>query len=120
MQRSFTDRVFGGVCGGLAASWHINAWLIRLLLAAFTLVSLGGGVILYLALWWAMPQQSLLLPRRGHSLQPLLVMFIILVIAGAWALQQTGSVSLPEDRGFFWPVALLLLSVIFFLRQIRG
>ena len=65
MYRSFSDRVLGGVCGGLAAALHVNAWLIRLIFVVLTLVSLGAFAALYLLLWWIVPAESPTQRRRG-------------------------------------------------------
>ena len=48
--RSKTDRVFAGVCGGLAEYFAIDPLLIRLLFVILALVG-GGGVLIYIILW---------------------------------------------------------------------
>lgn len=50
--RSKTDRVFAGVCGGLAEYFAIDPLLIRLLFVVLALVG-GGGVLIYIILWIA-------------------------------------------------------------------
>ncbi|MGY1637981.1 PspC domain-containing protein [Geodermatophilus sp. SYSU D00742] len=54
LRRSGTDRMVGGVSGGLAEYTGIDAVLWR---AAFVLVTLAGGagVLVYLLLWVLMP-----------------------------------------------------------------
>jgi phage shock protein C len=54
LRRSRADRWLGGVCGGLAESFGLAAWLWRL---AFTVLALfgGTGVVLYLLLWIFVP-----------------------------------------------------------------
>jgi len=54
MRRSVDDRVLGGVCGGLAARLRVGSRTVRVL--AVLAVALGGmGILLYMALWVAVP-----------------------------------------------------------------
>ena len=53
LRRSSTDRMLGGVCGGLAEYSGIDPVLWRVGMVALTL--LGPGVIVYLLLWVLMP-----------------------------------------------------------------
>ena len=56
LHRSRRHRLVGGVAGGLAETFHVPVWLVRLL---FILAMLPGGVpgvLLYLVLWLVLPQ----------------------------------------------------------------
>src|SRR3954452_25330614 len=53
LRRSSTDRMLGGVCGGLADYSGIDPVLWRVGMVALAL--LGPGVIVYLLLWVLMP-----------------------------------------------------------------
>ncbi len=53
LQRSTTDRMLGGVCGGLAEYTGIDVVLWRVGFVVFAL--LGAGVLVYLLLWILMP-----------------------------------------------------------------
>ncbi len=53
-RRSATDRMAGGVCGGLADHTGIDAVLWRAGFVALTLLG-GSGVLLYLLLWVLLP-----------------------------------------------------------------
>ena len=53
-RRSATDRMAGGVCGGLADYSGIDAVLWRVGFVALTLLG-GSGVLLYLLLWVLLP-----------------------------------------------------------------
>jgi phage shock protein C len=57
LTRSETDRVIGGVCGGLAAYLGINVNLVRLAFVLLTFAS-GMGFVLYLLLLLIMPSES--------------------------------------------------------------
>jgi phage shock protein PspC (stress-responsive transcriptional regulator) len=57
LHRSQTDKIFAGVCGGLADYFDIDATIIRLLF--ILIVAFGGsGLIVYLLLWLIMPKSS--------------------------------------------------------------
>ncbi len=118
MYRSFSDRVLGGVCGGLAARLHISAWVIRVLFALLTVISLGAFGILYLLLWWIVPQESPTQRRRGVPL--ILVLLLIVLTAAAWAGRDMGQLNTAAGINLFYPGALLILGVVFFLRQLRA
>jgi phage shock protein C len=53
-RRSTNDRWIGGVCGGLAASTGVEAWLWRMMFA-FLLLAGGSGLIAYVILWIFVP-----------------------------------------------------------------
>ena len=80
MYRSFSDRVLGGVCGGLATALHVNAWLIRLIFVLLTLVSLGAFAPLYVLLWWIVPAESPTQRRRGF---PVIIALVLVILTAA-------------------------------------
>lgn len=55
-RRSRTDRMLGGVCGGLAASLGVDAALLRIGLVVLTLLGGGIGAVLYVAAWLLVPE----------------------------------------------------------------
>jgi phage shock protein PspC (stress-responsive transcriptional regulator) len=54
LYRSRTERMIGGVCGGLANYLNADPTLIRLLMVLFALAG-GPGLIAYLILWIVVP-----------------------------------------------------------------
>jgi phage shock protein C len=56
LRRSRTDRMIGGVCGGLAESLDVDAALLRIGLVALTVLGAGSGLILYIAAWMLAPE----------------------------------------------------------------
>lgn len=54
LTRSSTDKMLGGVCGGLARYFGVDATLVRLILVALVLF-VGLGPVAYLILWAVMP-----------------------------------------------------------------
>lgn len=63
LRRSSTERMLGGVCGGLAEYSGLDPVLWRVGMIALTL--LGPGVVVYLLLWVLMPTGP------DHTLGPL-------------------------------------------------
>jgi len=57
LARSESDKVIGGVCGGLGEFFNIDASLVRLIFVLITLFG-GSGILLYLVLWLVIPPQS--------------------------------------------------------------
>lgn len=66
-RRSGTDRMAGGVCGGLADYSGVDAVLWRVGFVALTLIG-GSGVLLYLLLWVLLPPPA---PAADEALSPL-------------------------------------------------
>lgn len=58
LYRSRTNRILGGVCGGLSAYSDIDPNLIRILWVVLTLLSVGIGVIAYIVAWILIPEES--------------------------------------------------------------
>ncbi|MEO0561308.1 MAG: PspC domain-containing protein [Chloroflexota bacterium] len=119
MYRSFTDRVFGGVCGGIAAPLRLNAWVVRLVFIALTVGTLGAGLALYLMLWLALPQASPARnPQRGF-LWGVLVVVLFAVVLGGWAARLAGITAINTGADLYYPALAVLLGVIFMLTQLR-
>lgn len=54
--RAKQDRWLGGVCGGLGEYLGVDANVIRLIWVAVTLLSMGLGIVAYLAAWLILPE----------------------------------------------------------------
>ena len=51
------DRIFAGVCGGLAEYFEFDPVLVRIAYAFLTLFTAFSGLIFYLVLWLVMPER---------------------------------------------------------------
>ena len=59
LRRNVFDKVFGGVCSGLADYFNLDVVLVRVLFASsFLFAGIGGG--LYLLLWLIVPANNIL------------------------------------------------------------
>jgi phage shock protein C len=54
LRRSRTDRILGGVCGGIARATGVESWVWRLLFAVLFIFA-GAGLLVYLLLWIFVP-----------------------------------------------------------------
>lgn len=57
LYRSETDKMLGGVCGGLAEYLTADATLIRVLFIIATMAG-ASGVLIYIILWLVIPSES--------------------------------------------------------------
>ncbi len=118
MYRSFTDRIFGGVCGGIAAVLPVNAWIVRGAFIVLSAMTLGGFAVLYVALWLAMPQESLVITVDGGTLAGFVTLLLTLVVTGWWIAYLNGLTLLPDGENLYFPLLGLLLSLVFFVKQL--
>lgn len=56
LYRSTTSRVFGGVAGGIAEYFNMDPVIIRVIFVLAAIFG-GGGVLIYLVLWIAVPER---------------------------------------------------------------
>jgi phage shock protein C len=54
IKRSRTDRMFGGVCGGIAEHFDLDPVLVRVATVALV-CAVGAGAVAYVAAWILMP-----------------------------------------------------------------
>ncbi len=119
LYRHPTDKLVGGVCGGLADYLGVDATLVRILWVVMTLVTSGGGFLAYLALWLLLPvgtvqageQRPAALELNERSLGRAAI--VLMTLGGLWLLSNLGI--LPWlwgafwgiSRIFFWPALLI-------------
>src|ERR1700722_15828687 len=56
LARSRSDRIIGGVCGGLGHSTDLPSWAWRVIFC-LTLLYFGAGLLIYILLWIFLPQE---------------------------------------------------------------
>lgn len=61
LYRSESDRMVGGVCGGLAEYFSIDSTIVRLIFVLIVVYG-GTGLILYIILWIVIPTESIVGP----------------------------------------------------------
>ncbi|MGE3856873.1 MAG: PspC domain-containing protein [Dehalococcoidia bacterium] len=120
-----TNRRLGGVCGGLADYFGIDATLVRVTFVVLAIVSLGfGAVLLYGVLWAIMPEpdpDAPPAPAAEPSSRTMLLGFVLIVFGVALLLQRLQLLWwLHWGLGWFsWPLLLLLAGVLIVLSARR-
>ena len=56
LTRPTTGRILAGVCAGIGEHLDVDPTVVRLVWAAFTLLSLGTGLIVYIIAWLLIPE----------------------------------------------------------------
>ena len=56
LTRPASGRILAGVCAGIGEHLDIDPTVVRLVWAAFTLLSLGTGLIIYIIAWLLIPE----------------------------------------------------------------
>jgi signal transduction histidine kinase len=95
----------GGVCGGLGASFGVDPMVVRLAAVVLTLAN-GVGVVIYLLLWWRLPEAApgTLIPQVRHrETSERALAFGMLTLGVLLLVRQVGSV-VPE--GLQWSAAV--------------
>ena len=122
LRRSRTDKILGGVSGGLADYSGIDALLWRVGFVALALAG-GSGVVVYLLLWLLMPagpaaydpagpgtpaEQRMKAPAGPRSPVPGLTIAGLLIVVGLLALITRFSGFHPGARGFIGAALLVV------------
>ena len=119
LHRSATKRVFGGVAGGLAERFDIDANIVRVVFVVLALVY-GLGIALYLAMWVLIPRapssDTVVVepvddaPRirwLRYALPLAIVVFAVIIIATIHSVPNLG-----KAFSLVWLIFLMLLAVI--------
>lgn len=119
LRRSRSERVLGGVCGGLARSMGIDPLVVRVAVVALTLAG-GTGVLLYVLAWLLLPEDGTdrslaraAVSDKGTSLGEVvaigsIVLGLILLVRG------TG---IWFSDAFVWPLLLAGVGLAVIWRQ---
>jgi phage shock protein PspC (stress-responsive transcriptional regulator) len=119
LHRSRSDRLLGGVCGGLGRYFDVNPILYRVGFVLLTLLG-GAGIIVYCACALVIPDEG---EResyasdvlRNHRQHPFAVIGLALVgVAGVALLSR---VSLHVHSDIFWLIVLVLGTILLLARR---
>lgn len=134
LYRDDMHKVIGGVCAGLAEYFGIDVTIVRLVLL-LTLILKGGGLVIYVILWIALPRKPFQMqqPVVDYTVPPVtppqwdphfagglpykkssgkLIAGIILVALGAFFLLDDLNIIPDWDFEHLWPVILIALGAI--------
>jgi len=106
LTRSKSNRVFGGVCGGLGEYFDLEPWIFRIIF--LVLLFNGAGFLLYIILWIAIPEAGE--KRTGEFSQQLKT--------GTKNLgNEVRELSSNQKNSYAIGLIVLLLGVFFLLRN---
>ncbi|MGD0321348.1 MAG: PspC domain-containing protein [Acidimicrobiales bacterium] len=121
LRRSVSDRMAGGVAGGLSARLGVNANLIR---GLFLLLILGDGTgfAIYVVLWLAIPMSgdSVSVGRRAVVNHGALQLALSMAIASGGVLIALAAVGVSPAAGLIWPVPISVAGLILVWRGAEG
>lgn len=119
LYRHPSDKLIGGVCGGLGDYLNIDPTLVRILWVVATITTGGGGFLAYLALWLLLPvgtsRRGRLRPAAleltelnlGRAAKVLIVLGGLLLLSNLGILPSLWSGFWTVMRLFFWPALLI-------------
>jgi signal transduction histidine kinase len=119
LSRSTSDKVLGGVAGGLSAALGVDAWVLR---GAFIVLTLAGGtgVALYVVAWLVLPKQdtsrSMAQRMRFNRQDTMGIVSVGMIVLGGLLLLRSGTGVWFSDA-VVWPVLLSALGLALIWRQ---
>lgn len=126
------DRLIGGVCGGLGDLLGIDANLVRILWVAATIITGGGGILAYLALWMLLPVGTV---AGGQVRPPAFALnglnmgrtaTVLIILGVLWLLANIGALPWMWDAFWgvmnvvFWPALLIGIGYLLLNYSGRG
>lgn len=117
--RSETDKMIGGVCGGLGRSLRIDPIFLRLF---FVLLALGkgSGVLIYIILWAIMPSEGQVTDVTSESNGGSITTDEIADRARSMGDDLRDAFSRPNPQiGLILGVVLILLGAVFFIDNLN-
>ncbi len=148
LYRSRTDAMVGGVCGGLAEYFDVDANLVRVVFIVLSVLT-GFAVIAYLAMWLLVPERKASerdLSDRVHAAAdemvdrarsigsdvrrfgrrhgrggPFVIGFALVILGAVFLLRNLGVAWMSWFRfGLLWPIFPILIGLAFLWRWLRG
>ncbi|HHU64263.1 MAG TPA: PspC domain-containing protein [Clostridiales bacterium] len=67
--RSKTQRILGGVCGGMAEYFNVDVTLVRLIwiIVSIALLAVGGGILIYIIAWIIIPEAKTCTQAKDYT-----------------------------------------------------
>lgn len=132
LYRSPSDRMLGGVCGGVADYLGWDPALVRVLWVGATLITSGAGFLVYLLLWLLLPVGT----QVGGAERAAAIQFndamgkrlavVLMALGGLWLLNNLGILNglwgavVVLVRLAFWPALLITIGYLLLNRSGDG
>jgi phage shock protein C len=58
LMRSKRNRIIAGVCGGIGEYLDVDPTVIRVVWVVLTIISVGAGILAYIAAWLIIPEEE--------------------------------------------------------------
>lgn len=126
LSRSLTNRTLGGVCGGLGVYIGINPWWVRATFVILGLFTAGTGVLIYLALWFMLPAESLadiprdpaMITRRVTNPETMILIGGAVIVMGLIVLARNLGVLSGENGDAFVPLVIIVFGLTLLIKQL--
>ncbi len=114
-------RTWGGGGGGGGQYIGINAWWVRVAFMLLGIFTAGPGVLIYLALWWIMPAQSLADTTRERRTDPETVIMIgfAVIVMGLIVLARNLGILSSDNGDAFLPLVIITFGLVLLVKQLR-
>lgn len=118
LYRSCTDRIIGGVAGGVAEYFDVDSTLVRLLF--LILLFSGAGPLLYIIAWVLIPlnpvceKNEVVVDEKVSKNNAKFIFGMLLLVFGAVLLLENIYGSLIWH--FFWPTLLIVFGLILIIK----
>jgi phage shock protein C len=126
LTRSLTDRTFGGVCGGLGIYIGIDPWWVRAAFMVLGIFTAGTGVLIYLALWFILPPETLpdiprdpdRMTRRVTNPETMILIGAAVIAMGLIVLARNLGVLAGENGDAFLPLVIIGFGFTLLVKQL--
>lgn len=126
LTRSLTDRVLGGVCGGLGGYIGVNPWWVRGLFVILGVFTAGTGILIYLVLWYMLPPESLAdIPsdmaqtrRRAANPETTILIGGVVIVMGLVILARNLGVLAGQNGDAFLPLVVIVFGLTLLIKQL--
>jgi phage shock protein C len=130
LERSTTDRVIAGVCGGIAEHLQVDSTLVRVMFVIGTVLTGGLGFLAYIVLLILMPLPGRPAPFTGQAAgttpdDPVVVerrretVGYFLILLGALFFAANWGAFRIVRLDFMWPLVLIGLGVLLLAQRVR-